>query len=148
MRLIIQRVTSASVTIDNQIVAATGRGYMALVGIKDGDDEATCAAMAKRLCKLRLFEDEAGKMNLSVEDIGGDLLLVPNFTVYADTSGGTRPSFSGAARPEVARQIFETLVEAARTQYTAGTVGSGVFQAHMDVSLVNDGPVTVILESK
>jgi len=148
MRLIIQRVTSAQVDIDRQTVANIGRGFLALVGIKPGDDGATAAALAKRLCKLRLFEDADGKMNLSVADIGGGLLLVPNFTVYADTSGGTRPSFSAAAPAEQARQVFESFVAAVRKEHTTGTVGSGVFQADMAVSLVNDGPVTVILESK
>ena len=148
MRLIIQRVLDARVDINGETVGQIGQGLLVLVGIAAGDDEASAAAIADRLCKIRLFEDANGKMNLSTGEIGGGLLLVPNFTVYADTSGGTRPSFSGAAPAEKARAVFDAFVAQVHGRYTAGVVASGVFQADMAVTLTNDGPVTVILESK
>jgi len=148
MRFVIQRVQNASVAIDGETVAAIARGFVVLVGIKAGDDEAIVRTMAEKLCKLRLFKDENDKMNLSAAAIGGGFLLVPNFTVYADASTGTRPSFIGAAPAAHAQRIFELFVAEMRARYTDGPVGSGVFQATMAVSLVNDGPVTVIMDSK
>lgn len=144
MLSLIQRVASASVTVDDAVVGAIGPGLLALVGIEPGDGEAQVARMAERLLGYRVFADEAGRMNRSLTDTGGGLLLVSQFTLAADTRSGMRPSFTSAAPPEEAERTFNRLVEACRARHAAG-VETGRFGAHMVVSLVNDGPVTFLL---
>ena len=146
MRCVIQRVSRASVTVDGRVTGEVGRGYVALLGVEDGDSEKDMRYCADKVAGLRIFEDEVGKMNLSITDVGGAVLAVSQFTLCGDARHGRRPSFSGAARPEAAAALYEGFVQALRD---AGIeVQTGVFQAHMDVELVNDGPVTILLDSK
>jgi D-aminoacyl-tRNA deacylase len=142
---LLQRVTRASVEIGGAPRASIGRGLLALIGVKPGDDEAHASRLAERLLNYRVFADEAGKMNLSLRQIGGDLLLVPQFTLAADTRHGLRPGFSGAAPPEQGRRLFDLLAHSAGARHPS--VQTGVFGADMQVSLINDGPVTLWLES-
>jgi len=142
---LLQRVTDASVEIDCRRVAAIGPGLLVLVGVRPADDAASALRLLERLLHYRVFADAAGKMNLSLIETQGDLLLVPQFTLAADTHKGLRPGFSTAAAPAQGRMLFDALVEAARARHTR--VESGVFGAHMRVSLANDGPVTFWLES-
>ena len=144
MLALIQRVTQASVVVDDAVVGQIGPGLLALVGVEPGDDEAVLARMAQRLLGYRVFADEAGKMNRSLHDVGGGLLLVSQFTLAADTRSGMRPSFTSAAPPAEAERIFNQLVAICREKHAAG-VETGRFGAHMVVSLVNDGPVTFLL---
>ena len=139
MRAVVQRVSSASVRVDGKPIASIGRGLLVLLGVCTEDGEAEADKIASKLEALRVFEDDDGKMNLSVRDIGGELLVVSNFTVYGNARRGNRPSFVEAARPEQA----EPLVERVRT--ALGAQG-GRFGAHMEVDLVNDGPVTLVIE--
>jgi D-tyrosyl-tRNA(Tyr) deacylase len=143
---LLQRVVEASVTIDRQCVGSIGPGLLVLVGVRPTDDEPSALRLLSRMLQYRVFADEAGKMNLSLRQTQGDLLLVPQFTLAADTHKGLRPGFSTAAPPEQGRQLFDSLVQAARAQH--GRVQAGVFGAHMRVSLTNDGPVTFWLESQ
>jgi D-aminoacyl-tRNA deacylase len=142
---LLQRVLRASVEIDAERVASIGAGLLVLVGVRPDDDEASALRLLDRLLQYRVFGDENGKMNLSLGQTQGDLLLVPQFTLAADTHKGLRPGFSTAAPPDLGRQLFDILVQAARARH--GCVESGVFGAHMQVSLTNDGPVTFWLES-
>jgi D-tyrosyl-tRNA(Tyr) deacylase len=142
---LLQRVSSAKVQVDSHPVAAIGRGLLVLVGVRPDDDRTSAMRLLARLLRYRVFADGAGKMNLSLTQVGGALLLVPQFTLAADTSKGLRPGFSNAAPPEQGRRLFDYLVQAAREQH--GSVQSGVFGAHMQVSLTNDGPVTIWLDS-
>jgi D-tyrosyl-tRNA(Tyr) deacylase len=142
---LLQRVTRASVEIAGESHASIGRGLLVLIGVKPEDDETRASKLVERLLSYRVFADEARKMNLSLRQIEGDLLLVPQFTLAADTRHGLRPGFSGAAPPEQGRRLFDFLVQSASSQHPA--VQSGVFGADMQVSLVNDGPVTIWLES-
>jgi D-aminoacyl-tRNA deacylase len=142
---LIQRVSEATVTVDAQIVGAIGRGVLALVGVQRGDDDATAARLLERVLTYRIFEDEAGRMNRSLADTAGGLLLVPQFTLAADTRKGTRAGFSGAEQPERAKALFEALVSMGRTRHAP--VATGTFGAHMQVALVNQGPVTFWLET-
>ncbi|MGH8055506.1 MAG: D-aminoacyl-tRNA deacylase [Stenotrophomonas sp.] len=144
MLSLIQRVTQASVSVDDVVVGQIDQGLLALVGVEPGDDEATLTRMADRLLGYRVFADDAGKMNRSLRDIGGGLLLVSQFTLAADTRSGMRPSFTSAAPPAEAERLFNRLVEICREKHAAG-VETGRFGAHMVVSLVNDGPVTFLL---
>jgi len=150
MRIILQRVSSARVDVDGQTVGAIDRGLLALVGITHTDGPATAEWMAEKLLAIRLFPDAEGKMNLSLRDVGGGILLVSQFTLYGDLSKGTRPSYIDAARPEHAEPLYDSLVNLVRARAAECTapvhVATGVFRAMMDVHLVNDGPVTVILE--
>ena len=146
MLTLIQRVTSADVSVDDATVGAIGPGLLALVGIEPGDGEAQVAKMAARLLGYRVFADDAGRMNRSLADTGGGLLLVSQFTLVADTSSGTRPGFSTAAAPELAQPVFDALVARCRRDHPAG-VETGRFGAHMTVRLVNDGPVTFLLRA-
>lgn len=139
MRAVVQRVASASVTVDGEVAGAIGRGLLVLLGVHEDDDEAVADRLADKLLALRIFEDQAGKMNLSAADAGGRILCVSNFTVYGDTRRGNRPSFTAAARPERAEELYE------RVRERLGAEG-GVFGAHMHVELVNDGPVTLVIE--
>jgi D-aminoacyl-tRNA deacylase len=145
MIALIQRVTGASVRIDERLCAEIGPGLLALIGMVRGDDSARAARLLQRVLDYRVFADAAGRMNLSLRDTSGGLLLVPQFTLAADTSGGNRPGFSGALEPAQAAALFDYVVTAARTSHSQ--VASGVFGANMQVSLVNDGPVTFWLES-
>lgn len=144
MLVLIQRVTQASVTVDDAVVGQIGPGLLALVGMEPGDTQAQIARMADRLLGYRVFADEDGKMNRSLGDTGGGLLLVSQFTLAADTRSGTRPGFSTAAPPAEAERGFNRLVEICRQKHASG-VETGRFGAHMVVSLVNDGPVTFLL---
>lgn len=144
MLCLIQRVSQASVTVDDEVVGQIGPGLLALVGIEPGDDEAQLVRMAERLLGYRVFADEAGKMNRSLRDTGGGLLLVSQFTLAADTRSGMRPSFTTAAPPGEAEQAFNRFVTICRQKHVAG-VETGRFGAHMVVSLINDGPVTFLL---
>ncbi|MBB3275962.1 MULTISPECIES: D-aminoacyl-tRNA deacylase [Pseudoxanthomonas] len=144
MLALIQRVTRASVTVDDETVGAIGGGLLALVAVEPGDAEPQFQRMAERLLGYRVFADDAGKMNRSLTDTGGGLLLVSQFTLAADTRSGMRPSFTTAAPPEEAERGFNRLVEICRQKHAPG-VETGRFGAHMVVSLVNDGPVTFLL---
>lgn len=138
---LLQRVSEAKVVVDGMTVGAIGRGLLVLVCAEKGDDEAGAARLIDKLLALRVFPDEAGKMNLSVQQVAGGLLLVPQFTLAADTRSGTRPSFSAAADPVVGQRLFDLAVETARTRLPI--VETGRFGADMKVSLLNDGPVTL-----
>ena len=142
---LLQRVTQASVTVNDAVVGQIGPGLLVLVGVQKQDTEHSAARLVERLLGYREFPDEEGKMNLSLQDNDGGLLLVPQFTLAADTRKGMRPSFSSAAPPQMGEQMFNTLVELARQQHH--DVATGVFGADMQVALVNDGPVTFILET-
>jgi D-tyrosyl-tRNA(Tyr) deacylase len=142
---LIQRASEAAVTVEARTVGSIGRGILALIGIERGDSAAQADRLLERVLTYRIFEDGAGRMNLSLRDIAGGLLLVPQFTLAADTHKGTRPGFSTAEAPDVARARFAQLVELARTRHA--TVAAGEFGAHMRVSLVNDGPVTFWLRT-
>ncbi|MNV49732.1 D-tyrosyl-tRNA(Tyr) deacylase [compost metagenome] len=144
MLVLIQRVSEASVRVEEAVVGQIGPGLLALVGMEPGDTEAQIARMADRLLGYRVFADETGKMNRSLRDTGGGLLLVSQFTLAADTSSGMRPGFSTAAPPAEAERGFNRLVEICRQKHASG-VETGQFGAHMVVSLVNDGPVTFLL---
>lgn len=151
MRLVVQRVRQASVTVEGQTVSSIAAGLLVLVGFGAADGPAftagkACRAVLEKLLDLRIFPDEAGKLNLSLRETGGGLLLVSQFTLYASCRKGRRPSFSEAALPEVARGLYDAFVEMAR-QALPERVGGGVFGADMDVSLVNWGPVTILLDS-
>ena len=145
MRCVIQRVTSASVAIDGQVVGQCGRGYMILIGVSVDDTEKDLQYMATKIPTLRLFEDENGKMNKSILDVGGGILAVSQFTLYGDARNQRRPGFTAAARPDKAVPMYEALVQAWRDQGIH--VETGVFGADMQVSLVNDGPVTMLMDS-
>jgi len=142
---LIQRVSSAAVTVEEQKVGSIGRGILALIGIERGDGPAQAERLLARVLGYRIFEDPEGRMNLSLSDTGGGLLLVPQFTLAADTHKGTRPGFSTAAEPAAARVLFGELLAAARVSHAE--VAAGQFGAHMQVSLVNDGPVTFWLRT-
>lgn len=146
MRAVLQRVSRASVTVDGETVGAIGRGVMALIGVMDSDDEKVMDYMLEKIVNLRIFEDENDKLNLSLEDIKGELLIVPNFTLYGDARKGRRPGYSSGAAPAVAEGIFEKLMEKAKALPVH--VEFGRFQTHMMVELVNDGPVTLLLDSE
>lgn len=146
MRAVVQRVTRASVAVNGQTAAAIGPGLLVLLGIGPGDAEKTARALAGKLSRLRIFEDEAGKMNRSVGDIGGAVLIVSQFTLYGDARKGNRPSFTGAARPEQAEPLCGQVV--AGLEAAGLETASGVFGAHMQVELINDGPVTLWLDTE
>jgi D-aminoacyl-tRNA deacylase len=145
MIALIQRVTTASVTVDGRICGAIGAGLLALIGVQRGDGPPQVGRLLERLLDYRVFADDAGRMNRSLRDTRGGLLLVPQFTLAADTASGTRPGFSTAAEPAQARVLYEQLLESARAAHPE--VASGEFGAHMEVSLTNDGPVTFWLET-
>ena len=144
MRALVQRVSRAGVTVDDQVVGSIGPGLCVLVGVTHDDTEAMARKLAERLWKLRIFTDADDKMNLSVADIGGALLVISQFTLYADSRKGNRPSYVDAARPEVAEPLIDLVVSHLRS--LGATVETGSFGAHMVVDIVNDGPVTISLE--
>ena len=146
MRAVIQRVERASVSVEGEIRGQIGAGFLVLIGVEEGDGDADFRYIAEKAPNLRVFEDEQGKMNRSLLDVGGELLAVSQFTLLGDARGGRRPSFITAARPETADPMYERLVADWRARGIR--VETGVFGAHMKVSLVNDGPVTILLESR
>jgi D-tyrosyl-tRNA(Tyr) deacylase len=146
MRAVVQRVSQASVTVEGQIVGKIERGLLVLLGVAHADTEAAADYLAEKIAGLRVFEDDAGKMNLSVADVGGAVLAVSQFTLYGDVRKGKRPSFDDAARPEQARKLYEHFID--RIRALGLRCESGVFQAMMQVELVNDGPVTILLDSE
>jgi len=144
MRAVVQRVTQAKVEVDTNVTGEIGAGLMVLLGVAKTDTAADADALAEKIVQLRIFSDQAGKMNLSLLQTGGALLVVSQFTLYGDTRKGRRPGFDAAAGAEQARALYERFVERART--SGVRVETGMFQAHMAVSLVNDGPVTILVE--
>lgn len=146
MRAVIQRVSSARVEVDSQRVGEIGRGLLILLGVEQGDGADDARYLAEKSAQLRIFEDEAGKMNLSLADVGGQALVVSQFTLLADCRKGRRPGFSRAALPELADALYQQFVALLRERGL--TVATGIFQAEMQVHLVNDGPVTLLLDSR
>lgn len=144
MRALLQRVSRASVTVDGRIVGRIGRGFVVLLGVAHGDTRAEADWLANKVAGLRVFEDADGKMNAALADVGGELLVVSQFTLYADARKGRRPSFTDAALPETAEPLVDYFVDQLRAR--GFTVATGVFGAHMDVEIHNDGPVTLMLE--
>jgi D-aminoacyl-tRNA deacylase len=145
VRIVLQRVKSASVTVGGERISEIGAGLLLLVGVARGDGESEAGWLAEKVAGLRIFNDEEGKMNLSLKDVGGEVLAVSQFTLLADTRKGKRPSFVGAAPPEEAERLFDYFCERLR-EAGVGSVKTGSFGAMMDVALVNDGPVTIVLE--
>ncbi len=145
MKLVVQRVKKANVVVNNEVIGEIGQGYMVLLGVGTQDTKETADFLVQKLIKLRVFEDENEKMNLSIKDINGELLIVSQFTLYADTNSGNRPSFFNAAKPELANELYEYFVEECKKQ-NIKKVATGKFGAYMQVTLQNDGPVTIILE--
>ena len=146
MRIVLQRVKSASVSIDETIVGKIGVGYVLLVGIADSDTEAELDYLVRKITKLRVFEDLVGKMNLAIEDVGGQILSISQFTLYADTKKGNRPSFTKAGVPDFADKMYQLFNKKLRD--TGLTVETGEFGANMQVQLINDGPVTIIFDTE
>ncbi len=145
MKFLVQRVKEASVTVEEKVTGKINKGFLVLIGVCNEDTEEVADKMLKKLLGLRIFEDENGKTNLSLADVEGELLLVSQFTLYADCKKGNRPSFIKAGKPEHANQLYEYIITKAKE--TVPTVETGIFGADMRVSLVNDGPFTVILDS-
>ena len=146
MLIVLQRVLNASVSIDNSIYSSIEKGFVALVGFQPHDNENDLSFMVRKILKIRIFDDENGSLNQSISDINGEILLVPNFTLAADTSRGNRPGFSTAMPPTDAKEMFEKFVGDVSSLHTK--VSSGLFGADMQVSLINDGPITISLASK
>ncbi|HYX27448.1 MAG TPA: D-aminoacyl-tRNA deacylase [Pyrinomonadaceae bacterium] len=146
MRAVVQRVTRASVKIDDEIIGEIGNGLVVLIGIARDDTKVEAAYLVDKIANLRIFDDEEGKMNLSVKDVNGALLIVSQFTLYGDVRRGLRPSWIDAAPPEIAEPLYEFFVRQART--AVDDVATGKFQAMMQVELINDGPVTILLDSQ
>ena len=147
MRIVLQRVKSASVSIESSVVGEINQGFLLLVGVGPEDTSDDASYLARKIAGMRIFSDENGKMNLSIDQIGGKILSVSQFTLFADTKKGNRPSFTGAASPEAANKLYEEFNEILRTEYGL-IVETGEFGADMQVSLVNDGPVTILLDTK
>lgn len=146
MRFVIQRVKEASVRVEGNIIGQIGKGYLVLIGVSDSDTEAVADKMIKKMTGLRIFEDENGKTNLSLADVGGSLLLVSQFTLYANCKKGNRPSFIGAGAPDKAEALYEYIIQECKK--SVPIVQTGEFGAEMAVSLVNDGPFTILLDSE
>ena len=144
MKLVVQRVKNASVKVEGKTVGEIEQGFLVLLGVTHTDTKETADYLVKKLCNLRIFEDENEKMNLSLKDVGGKLLIVSQFTLYADCTGGNRPSFVNAAKPDMANELYEYFCE--KCKENGIEVQKGIFGADMKVSLLNDGPVTIILE--
>lgn len=146
MRAVLQRVSRASVTVNEEVVGAVDQGIMVLLGVAQGDSDQDALFLARKTAELRMFEDEQGKMNRSVEEVGGSVLVVSQFTLLADCRKGRRPGFSAAAAPDEANRLYEVFVAALRERGLV--VATGVFQAEMQVALVNNGPVTFLLDTQ
>ena len=147
MKGLIQRVSQASVAVDDQQISAIGQGLLLLLGVEKNDTATEAQELCRKILSYRVFPDEQGRMNVNVQNAGGSLLVVPQFTLAADTSSGTRPGFSTAAAPELANRLYEEFVQLAKSQLGSERVGEGKFGADMKVSLVNDGPVTFMLQT-
>ena len=145
MKFVIQRVTKASVCVDGEITGQIGKGFMVLIGVSQTDTKSEADRLIKKMLGLRIFEDENGKTNLSLNDVGGELLLISQFTLYADCRKGNRPSFINAGKPDMANELYEYIIDECRKQFKVET---GVFGADMKVELLNDGPFTIILDSE
>ena len=146
MRAVVQRVTQASVTVDGELLGRIGKGFLILLGVADGDTRQMAEKMADKICRLRIFEDENGKTNLSLADVEGELLIISQFTLYADCRKGNRPSFTDAGAPDHADRLYEYFME--RCRMHVEKVAHGEFGADMKVDLLNDGPFTLMLDSK
>ena len=144
MKFVIQRVSHASVTVDGTVIGSIGKGFLVLIGVGQGDTRKEADRLIKKMLGLRIFPDENGKINLSIRDVNGELLLVSQFALYADCSHGNRPGFTNAADPGLAEELYTYVVERCREQISKTAQGS--FGAHMDVELLNDGPFTILLE--
>ena len=145
MRFVIQRVSSASVTVEGEVVGSVEQGFLVLVGIRDDDTREIADRLVSKLCKLRIFEDADGKSNLSLQDVGGSLLMVSQFSLFADCKKGNRPSYIRAASGDFAREMYEYVLQKAKEEIPC--VEAGIFGADMQVSLVNDGPFTILYDS-
>lgn len=146
MKFVIQRVSKASVTIDNKTVGKIDKGFMVLIGITHSDNKEIADMMVKKLLNLRVFSDENDKMNLAIKDVNGGLLLISQFTLYAECKKGNRPSFINAAKPDSANELYEYIIE--KCKENNNNVQTGIFGADMKVELLNDGPVTIVLDSE
>ncbi len=147
MRVVLQRVSEASVTVNQEKIAAIGKGYLVLLGVEENDDKSDTEWLVNKILNLRIFSDEGGKMNLNLGDVDGELLVVSQFTLHAKTKKGNRPSFIHAAQPEKAKALYEEFIELAKN-LSGKTVQSGEFGADMKVALINDGPVTICIDTK
>lgn len=145
MKFVVQRVTEASVAVDGKTIGQIGKGFLVLIGVSDSDTKEIADKMVKKLLGLRIFDDENDKINLSLTDVGGELLLISQFTLYANCKKGYRPSFTEAGAPDMANEMYEYIIEKCREQFHVET---GEFGADMKVSLLNDGPFTIILDSQ
>ena len=145
MKFVVQRVTEASVAVDGKTIGKIGKGFLVLIGVSDSDTKEIADKMVKKLLGLRIFDDENEKINLSLTDVGGELLLISQFTLYANCKKGYRPSFTEAGKPDMANEMYEYIIEKCREQFHVET---GEFGADMKVSLLNDGPFTIILDSQ
>ena len=146
MKFVIQRVNHASVKVDGNVVGKIDKGYMVLIGISENDTKEIADKMTKKMIGLRIFEDENGKTNISLKDVSGELLLISQFTLYADCKKGNRPSFINAGKPDMANEMYEYIIEQCKKEISV--VEKGIFGADMKVSLENDGPFTIVLDSK
>lgn len=146
MRIVLQRVTRASVSVEGKMIGAIKNGFLVLLGVSDTDTEAVADKLVDKLCKLRIFQDENGKTNLSLADVGGELLVVSQFTLYADCRKGNRPSFVKAGGAELANHLYEYVIEKCKSY--VGKVEHGEFGAYMQIELLNDGPFTIVLDSE
>lgn len=146
MKLLVQRVSSAQVDVDSKTVGKINKGFLVLIGVTHTDTKEIADYLVKKLCNLRVFKDENSKMNLSIKDVDGELLIVSQFTLYADCQHGNRPSFVNSAKPDMANELYEYFVEKCRKEVK--NVETGIFGADMKVSLLNDGPVTIMLEKE
>ena len=146
MRALVQRVSQARVSVNAKTVGEIRRGLLVFVGIRENDTEVQAAKLAKKIANLRIFPDSDGKMNLSLRDVSGEMLVVSQFTLYGDTTSGNRPSYTEAAKPETAKLLYEAFIQLCKEQGI--TVATGFFQAHMEVALINDGPVTLICHAE
>ncbi len=146
MKLVIQRVSRASVSVSGNVIGRIGQGYLVLIGVARGDTKKDAERLMKKMIGLRIFSDENGKINQSLKDVGGELLLISQFTLYADCSRGNRPGFTAAGDPDTARELYEYMLELGRKEIPV--VEQGEFGANMQVELVNDGPFTIILDSE
>jgi len=147
MKALIQKVQKASVTVDNKVIGSINQGYVVFLSVRHDDQFPDVEFVAKKTANLRVFEDDHGRMNLSIQDIEGEVLVISQFTLYADTKKGNRPGFTDAAPPELANELYKLFVKEMQKHLGADKVATGKFRAHMDVTLINDGPVTIELSS-